>query len=360
MVNNPIAAVYNRIGEKAMKRVLCVCLVFAMCLCLCSCKSSDYKDAMALLEAGEYEMAKAAFEALGDYEDSIAKSTECEMEMKYLDAVALMDAGQYEEAIAVFETLAEHKGSTSKIEECETAILEITYDHAIAALDAGDVIQAYESLKALDGYKDSAERAAVNYTEYEVAKLQQASVGDYVIFGKYEQDANISNGKEAVEWLVASKDDTKIFLLSKYALECMPYHTSHEKVVWKNCSLRQWLNNDFMDAAFSAEEKSIIQTTLHITSENNELTEDHVFLPTPYFTKKYAGNEGVIQCKPTAYAAARGACDSWWLLDDPINLNLLKDSFAKIAIDEVGVSGSYHLALNKNGVRPAMYISIKP
>ena len=44
-----------------MRKTLCFCLVVTLCLCLCSCKSSDYKKAVALYEAGEYEQAIAAF-----------------------------------------------------------------------------------------------------------------------------------------------------------------------------------------------------------------------------------------------------------------------------------------------------------
>ena len=49
-----------------MKKVLCMCLIFAMCLSLCACKSSDYKNALALYEAGEYAQAKATFESVRD------------------------------------------------------------------------------------------------------------------------------------------------------------------------------------------------------------------------------------------------------------------------------------------------------
>jgi tetratricopeptide (TPR) repeat protein len=212
------------------------------------------------MDAGSYEEAIAAFEALDDYQDITAKIAMCEAEIKYVDAVALMNAGQYEEAIAVFEELADHKDSTAKKEECEAAILERKYDQAIAALDAGNYIQAYDSLTALDGYKDSAEQAAAIYDKYNAAKLQQANEGDYVFFGKYEQDGNTSNGTEAIEWIVLSKDESKILVLSKYALELLPYHTSNESVTWGTCSLREWLNNDFIDSAFSSSEEEMIAT----------------------------------------------------------------------------------------------------
>jgi YD repeat-containing protein len=65
--------------------VFCLLLIFAMCLPLASCtkkeettttqstqdtKAVDYNRAIALIEEGKYEEAKALFEKLGDYKDS--------------------------------------------------------------------------------------------------------------------------------------------------------------------------------------------------------------------------------------------------------------------------------------------------
>lgn len=74
-------------------------------------------------------------------------------------------------------------------------------------------------------------------------------------FGKYEQDNNTSNGKEKIEWLVLEVKDGKALVISKYALDCKPYNTSSTNVTWETCSLRNWLNNDFINSAFSATEK---------------------------------------------------------------------------------------------------------
>ena len=54
-----------------MKKLCCMCIAAILCLILCSCKSSDYKNALSLYEAGEYEQALAVFVALGDYKDSV-------------------------------------------------------------------------------------------------------------------------------------------------------------------------------------------------------------------------------------------------------------------------------------------------
>ena len=44
------------------------------------------------------------------------------------------------------------------------------------------------------------------------------AVGDIIQFGHYEQDNNLDNGSEAIEWIVLDYDEAnhKVLLLSKY------------------------------------------------------------------------------------------------------------------------------------------------
>ena len=45
-------------------------------------------------------------------------------------------------------------------------------------------------------------------------------VGDYISFGSYEQDNDVTNGKEPIEWLVLDVQEGKAKILSRYALNC--------------------------------------------------------------------------------------------------------------------------------------------
>lgn len=119
-------------------------------------------------------------------------------------------------------------------------------------------------------------------SSYDFTKVKQ---GDIIKFGAYEQDLNYTNGKEAIEWIVLKKTNNSVFLLSKYALDALPYHNTVENVTWETCSLRKWLNNDFIKSAFNKTEQSMIKTTLvenydnvkYKTSAGND-TKDKVFL----------------------------------------------------------------------------------
>ena len=122
-------------------------------------------------------------------------------------------------------------------------------------------------------------------TVYNEDSLIDASVGEYVYFGSYEQDNNVTNGNEAIEWLVLEKEEDKILVVSKYALDCQPYNTEWTDITWESCTLRNWLNDIFLNKAFTEEERTMIPIVT-VNADNNPdystnvggYTEDQVFL----------------------------------------------------------------------------------
>lgn len=221
---------------------------------------------------------------------------------KYNDALVLMEAGKYSDAITVFETLGGYKDSVTKIKECNTAILDNKYNDAIVFMDAGKYTEAITAFEALNGYKDSSskiEECNINiYGENVWEKIKDINVGDTYKLGSYEQDNNTSNGYEDIEWLVLSKQGTKILVVSKYALDYKPYNVSNTDVTWQTCTLRKWLNDDFIDTAFSSNEKKMISI--------NDM-KDKVFLLNVAEVDKYFDSNSDRQCEATDYAIAKGA-----------------------------------------------------
>jgi hypothetical protein len=241
------------------------------------------------------------------------------------------------------------------------------YNDAIALMDAGNIVEAYEALVALDGYKDSADKANSIYVQYKVEKLKDTKAGEYVLFGTYEQDKNTSNGKEEVEWLVLEVKDGKALVISKYALDCQPYNTSDTAVTWETCTLRKWLNNDFLDSAFSADEKAVI-STVTVSADNNpeystnpgNATQDQVFLLSVTEVNKYFGSDSARLCEPTDYAVANGVWTHnggncrWWLRTPGkrFTYNSATDVLTSGIIDETGDV----INCDDIAVRPAMWI----
>lgn len=92
--------------------------------------------------------------------------------------------------------------------------------------------------------------------------------GDIVYFGKYEQDGNTKNGRERIEWRVLEKRGGKLLLLSKHVLDLKPYHTEEDNITWEKCSLRKWLNHQFIKSAFTEKERKRIRKTKMENKDN--------------------------------------------------------------------------------------------
>lgn len=164
-------------------------------------------------------------------------------------------------------------------------IPSIRYNKAIGLIESGNIIEAYEILVTLGNYKDCAVQADAIYEQYKLEKINAATIGDSVLWGSYEQDNNAFNGKEEIEWTVLDKADGKILVISKYILDCHPFNDTLAEVTWDNCTLRKWLNNDFLNAAFTSAEQKIIPTVqLSVNNDAEEdlldgnVTQDKVFL----------------------------------------------------------------------------------
>ena len=189
-------------------------------------------------------------------------------------------------------------------------------------------------------------------------------VGDTIFFGAYEQDNIKSNGKEKIEWIVLAKNGSRVFITSKYQLDCKKYFAPYYgKITWEECTLRTWLNNDFLNAAFNTEEKNKIVTTNVVNSNNPEYgtpggnnTKDKIFLLSIDEAKKYFSSDDGRKCEATAYARANGADQGSWWLRSPGKLGM-----TVMTIDKNG-SFTKHAATAVNfshaGVRPALWVTL--
>jgi hypothetical protein len=163
--------------------------------------------------------------------------------------------------------------------------------------------------------------------------IENASVGDEIRFGKYEQDNDLLNGKEDIEWIVLAKEDDRILVISKYALDRVSYNDVLTDVTWEICSLRRWLNGSFLNEAFSVDEQNRILSATVRADRNPHYswvtagkdTTDKVFLLSYPEAQQYFSSDEARRCVPTDYALARGAQTSdkysvkgkettrWWL-----------------------------------------------
>ena len=195
------------------------------------------------------------------------------------------------------------------------------------------------------------------------------TAGNIVTFGRYEQDDNEDNGAEPIEWVVLEVKDGKALLLSRYGLDCLPYHESRDDVTWETCSLRRWLNTDFVKAAFNKAEWFAILSTDVDNSKEQGIAEqysaavgnntwDRVFLLSYYEMKIYFAGNAARACSPTAYAVARGATigidslTTWWLRSPGGFQYSAEFQFYDYA------SESEYIDYEKMAVRPAMWVDL--
>ncbi len=199
--------------------------------------------------------------------------------------------------------------------------------------------------------------------EEEHIDFTSVSVGDYIVFGAYEQDNDLTNGKEPIEWLVLDAQDGKALLISKYVLDCRKFNTTNTQVAWESSSIRSWLNEEFLSNAFSVEEQAMISTTaLNVNTgiEVEEDTEDKIFLLSFEEAKCYFSVDSDRQCSPTEYARAQGCRTNidkmcwWWLRSlDLFNYYHAGLVYFDGSLDYGNVQTKY------NGVRPALWLTLE-
>ena len=272
-------------------------------------------------------------------------------------ATQLIESGDYEAAYELLEEIGDN-----------ATIASSKYDRAIKCIDSGDYKTACMLLDGLS-YKDSAEKLK----SAKQALIKTAKVGDIVYFGTYEQDNDTTNGKEDIEWLVLAKENNRILVVSDKALDCKPYNQSRDYVTWETCSLRNWLNNDFINAAFTAEERAKIPTVTVSADKNPEYntnpgnaTKDKVFLLSIVEAEKYFTSDKARMCVPTEYAISNGAYTSgsytkggkatcwWWLRSPGCNRNYA----ARVNLFGSVIRFGDIVDYDSDAVRPAMWITI--
>ena len=207
-------------------------------------------------------------------------------------------------------------------------------------------------------------------------------VGDLIEFGSYYQD-DLSR-KTPIKWRVLEVKDGKALLISELLLDTQPYHFNKEfkdfkefkEMTWENSSIRHWLNNEFINEAFTQSEQNKINLTYIYNNDNvnygtkgGNNTQDKIFLLSLDEVYKYLPNQNQRAIKVTKYAIKQGAwvCDSdncrkdvfygngsWWLRSPGYDPRDAAYVISYGIIYDNGISVDY----NGYAVRPALYINL--
>lgn len=336
--------------------------------------SGLYNSAVGAMTAAktedEFKAAASKFDSIAGFKDSESLAEQCRENCKLkIEEERMAEEKRKKKMIKIA------KIGTPILCACIAFVIVLTtviipkqrLHKAMSLIDSGDYEAAYLLLDGLE-YKDSSEKLQSIKLYYHQILLSKASVGDNIFFGSYEQDGDTSNGKEDIEWLVLAKENKKILVISKYALDCQPYNSSYTDTTWEECSLRAWMNDDFLNNAFSADEQSKIVAT-NVSADKNpkystdpgNATTDKIFLLSVKEVEKYFSSVSARQCKPTKYAIANGASviynngNCWWWLRSPGN-----DQGNAARVNIVGSVYYYGSSVNYDGacVRPALWIDL--
>ena len=243
-------------------------------------------------------------------------------------------------------------------------------------IKSGHYEEAYLLLDGLN-YKDSNELQMSITSQYQSAlsvkrqaalakTLSSARVGSYITFGSYEQDNNIQNGKERIEWEVLEKTRSSILVISRYALDSKVYGSTKSDVSWANSSLRKWLNDTFITEAFSEVEQAMIPTvTISVDKstmfgpKQDTSVQDQVFLLSESEANKYFSSNSYRRCTATAFANQKLLLNNtnggtwWWLRSAALETDHASVVLADGSTNRAGLRASTNCA-----VRPALWINI--
>ena len=82
-------------------------------------------------------------------------------------------------------------------------------------------------------------------------KVDEKTSYKVVRFGSYNESIGTSN---KIDWLIVDKNDKSYLLVSRYIIDCKNYNDEETEVIFENSSLNSWLNNYFLNSAFSTDE----------------------------------------------------------------------------------------------------------
>ncbi len=200
---------------------------------------------------------------------------------------------------------------------------------------------------------------------------------DCIYFGNYYQSN--SSTKEPIKWRVLSVNGNDAFLLADQNLDAKPYNEEDTDVTWATCTLRTWLNDTFLNTAFTSAEQAAIKNTTVVNDDNpyygtegGENTTDKVYLlsiaetsNTAYgFNGEFNTSSNTREAKNTAYAKECGAWTStsteyegngwWWLRSPGGNSNSASDVLG----NGYGYDGGDYVNNVDGAVRPALHLNL--
>jgi len=174
------------------------------------------------------------------------------------------------------------------------------------------------------------------------------SVGDHAVFGTWDE--------QLIEWRVLAIRDQGALVITQNILTNLPYNNEDNNISWADCTLRSWLNDEFLTKAFSENEQNKILLE-NVSNPDNPAsgadggvdTQDKVFLLSIDEVEQYFNNDG-----DRVTSNAKIGEGPWWYLRSPgLTIN-----GAALVIDGGVIYGNGISVDLPSGVRPAMWVAL--
>ncbi len=202
-------------------------------------------------------------------------------------------------------------------------------------------------------------RTAINDDSIDNCKVTWNSV----YFGNYPQSDASGKTKDPIRWQVLSVDENNVaVLLAEQNLDIYPYNNTIAEIGWEDCTLREWLNNDFLNKAFSKNEQKVLvdncDDKVSLLTDSQALNAKYGFYPSTY-------KDSLRIKKNSAFAAAGGSsgykevspageANGWWLKSGGYYEDDAECISDKGSVRADGITVAYE----GNAVCPVVYVDL--
>lgn len=184
---------------------------------------------------------------------------------------------------------------------------------------------------------------------------------------------------DKIKWRVLNVSGSQAILLSDLALDDQSYYSEESAINWASSTVRSWLNDSFINTAFTSAEKNVIKTVSLNNSTTSPYaggtnTSDKIYLLSSYdlytssavsygFSTSRDVTDEARRCKSTTYAKAMGVYSdntsytgncTWWLRSPG---NTAKKAARVFNDGNVSADGASVFS-NIDGIRPALRINL--
>ena len=284
--------------------------------------------------------------------------------------------------------LALEDGDWQRADEFFERVLDIDHQHAPAYLGKlcaelnikaeADLANHVRPLDDMRNYQralqfaDARYKAKVTgYNQAIMARMQEHQIGSIIQLGGYN-------------WRVLDVKDGKALIITENIIERRPYNVDAKEITWETCTLRKYLNGEFLQTFTNEEQGRIAETRIsnpdnlwYGTTGGND-TVDKVFLLSLEEVNKYFGDSGDYQNKrrkeysngkwvsadngygfsnanDSDRAAHYSSQASWWWLRSP---GCGSSDAASVGVSGGVIVNGLLVGNVHNGVRPALWLNL--